>query len=107
VPEDRPIIECGLFVVDLEKHVATRKGVPLELTPREFSLLVHLMENEPQVISPTDLVRVVRQYEAEHPHEAREIIKWYIHRLRQKVEPDPSEPVHVINVRGVGYRFSG
>jgi len=100
-------VECGPFVVDLEKHVATRDGVPLELTPREFSLLVHLMQNEPQVISPTELVRVVRQYEAEHPHEAREIIKWYIHRLRQKVEPDPSKPAHVINVRGVGYRFSG
>ncbi|MFN2166606.1 MAG: hypothetical protein ACK2U9_10155 [Anaerolineae bacterium] len=27
--------------------------------------------------------------------------------MRQKVEPDPSEPIHVINVRGVGYRFSG
>jgi DNA-binding response OmpR family regulator len=105
--QERSIIESGPFVVDLEKYVATREGVPLELTPREFSLLVHLMENEPQVISPTELVRVVRQYEAEHPHEAREVIKWYIHRLRQKVEPDPSEPVHVINIRGVGYRFSG
>ncbi|MFN2228057.1 MAG: response regulator transcription factor [Anaerolineae bacterium] len=105
--EDRSVVECGPFVIDLEKHVATREGMSLELTPREFSLLVHLIRNEPQVISPTELVRVVRQYEAEHPHEAREIIKWYIHRLRQKVEPDPSEPIHVINVRGVGYRFSG
>lgn len=100
------IVERGAFAVDLEKHVATRDGVPLELTPREFSLLVYLMENAPQVIAPTELVRAVRQYEVEHPHEAREIIKWYIHRLRRKVEPDPAEPRHIINVRGVGYRFS-
>jgi DNA-binding response OmpR family regulator len=70
-------------------------------------LLLHLMQNAPQVIAPTELVRVVRQYEVEHPHEAREIIKWYIHRLRRKIEPDPAEPRHIINVRGVGYRFSG
>jgi DNA-binding response OmpR family regulator len=103
---ERPV-ERGAFTVDLRKHVATRDGVPLELTPREFSLLLHLMQNAPQVIAPTELVRVVRQYEVEHPHEAREIIKWYIHRLRRKIEPDPAEPRHIINVRGVGYRFSG
>jgi DNA-binding response OmpR family regulator len=100
------LVERGAFTVDLRKHVATRDGVPLELTPREFSLLVHLMQNAPQVIAPTELVGVVRQYEAEHPHEAREIIKWYIHRLRRKIEPDPAKPRHIINVRGVGYRFS-
>lgn len=100
------ILEGGAFAVDLEKHVASRDGLPLELTPGEFSLLVCLMENAPQVIAPTELVRAIRQYEVEHPHEAREIIKWYIHRLRRKIEPDPAEPRHIINVRGVGYRFS-
>jgi two-component system response regulator RegX3 len=38
-------------------------------------------------------------------YEARQIIKWYIHRLRQQVEPDPSNPQHIVNVRGVGYKF--
>jgi DNA-binding response OmpR family regulator len=104
--EPERIVERGAFRVDLQKHTATRDQQLLELTPREFSLLVHLMQNAPRVISPTDLVRVVRQYEAEHAYEAREIIKWYIHRLRRKIEPDPSEPRHIINVRGVGYRFS-
>jgi DNA-binding response OmpR family regulator len=50
-------------------------------------------------------VRVARDYDPEDLQEAREIIKWYIHRLRQKVEPDPSEPRYIVNVRGVGYRF--
>ena len=103
--EEIHLLERGAFAVDLRKHVATRGGVPLDLTPREFSLLVHLMRNAPRVIPPTELVRVVRQYEVEHIHEAREIIKWYIHRLRRKVEPDPSAPRHILNVRGVGYRF--
>jgi DNA-binding response OmpR family regulator len=104
--ETAHLVKRGAFTVDLQRHVATRDGVPLELTPREFSLLVHLMRNAPQVISPIELVRVVRQYEAEHTHEAREIIKWYIHQLRHKIEPDPSQPRHIINVRGVGYRFA-
>jgi DNA-binding response OmpR family regulator len=65
------------------------------------------MKNAPQVVGPKELVRVVRQYEPDHTHEAREIIKWYIHRLRKKVEPDPSNPRYILNVRGVGYRLSG
>jgi DNA-binding response OmpR family regulator len=48
---------------------------------------------------------VARDYDPEDVREARDIIKWYIHRLRQKVEPNPSEPRYIVNVRGVGYRF--
>jgi DNA-binding response OmpR family regulator len=51
------------------------------------------------------LVGVVRDYECEHLQEAREIIKWYVHRLRQKVERKPSRPRYILNVRGVGYTF--
>ena len=83
----------GPFTVDLERHEASFEGQPLDLSPRDFTLLVHLMQNAPQVVGPKELVRVVRQYEPDHMHEAREIIKWYIHRLRKKVEPDPSHPV--------------
>ena len=97
----------GPFTVDLERHEASFDGQPLDLSPRDFTLLVHLMQNAPQVVGPKELVRVVRQYEPDHMHEAREIIKWYIHRLRKKVEPDPSHPRYILNVRGVGYRFGG
>lgn len=98
-------IERGPFSIDLEKHVASFENQEIDLTPREFTLLVYLVQHAPQVISPPDLVRVVREYEPEHIYEAREIIKWYVHRLRQKVEPDPDNPRYILNVRGVGYRF--
>jgi len=101
------LLQRGPFSVDLERHQATFEGRPLDLSPRDFTLLVHLMQNAPQVVGPKELVRVVRQYEPDHMHEAREIIKWYIHRLRKKVEPDPSNPRYILNVRGVGYRFAG
>jgi two-component system response regulator RegX3 len=100
------VLRRGPFSIDLERHEAKFEGKSLELSPRDFALLLHLMQNAPQVVSPTELVRVVRQYEPEYMPEAREIIKWYIHRLRSKIEPDPARPRYILNVRGVGYRFA-
>jgi DNA-binding response OmpR family regulator len=103
--EESRIVQRGPFSVDLEQHLATRDGETLDITPQELRLLVHLMQNAPRVIAPPELVRVVREYDPEDLYEARQIIKWYIHRLRQQVEPDPSSPRHIMNVRGVGYKF--
>jgi DNA-binding response OmpR family regulator len=102
---ERRVIQRGGFLVDLEQHLATRDGQPLDLTPQEIKLLAHLMQNAPGVVPPLELVQAVREYELEDPYEARQIIKWYIHRLRRQVEPDPSTPCHILNVRGVGYKF--
>lgn len=103
--EEKRVVQCGPFFVDLEQHLATRDGQALDLTPQELKLLVHLMQNAPRVIAPPELVRVVRKYDPEDLYEARQIIKWYIHRLREQIEPDPSNPCHILNVRGVGYKF--
>jgi DNA-binding response OmpR family regulator len=95
----------GPFSVDFDSHRVTRENEEIELTPSEFTLLVYLMQNAHQVVGPKALVEVVRQYRPEYLHEARQIIKWYIHRLRQKVESDPANPRYIVNVRGVGYMF--
>jgi DNA-binding response OmpR family regulator len=99
------ILQQGSFFIDLDKHLVTYKGERLDLTAQEFKLLAFMIENNHRVLSPPELVREVRDYEPDSLHEARQIIKWYIHRLRQKVEPKPSKPCYIINVRGVGYRF--
>jgi DNA-binding response OmpR family regulator len=103
--EEKRVVQRGSFFVDLEQHLATRDGQALSLTPQELKLLVHLMQNTPRVIAPSELVRVVREYDPEDLYEARQIVKWYIHRLRQQIEPNPSNPCHILNVRGVGYKF--
>jgi DNA-binding response OmpR family regulator len=103
--EQEGVFHAGPFTIDVEKQLVTKDGELLELTPSEFSLLAYLVENAYRAIPPQELVRVVRQYECEDLYEARQIIKWYIHRLRQKVEPDPSTPTYIITARGVGYRF--
>ncbi|HUW11366.1 MAG TPA: response regulator transcription factor [Anaerolineae bacterium] len=103
--DERSLLERGRFCVDLRTHDVVLDGAHLELTPREFGLLIHLMENAHRVVGAKELVHVVQGYECEHQHEARRIIKWYVHRLRRKVEPTPSIPRHILTVRGVGYRF--
>ena len=97
------LLQRGPFSVDLERRQAALEGQTLNLTPSDFKLLVYLLQNAGRTISPVELVRVVRDYEPEYLHQAQQIIKWYIHRLRQKVEPDPSSPRHIVNVRGEGY----
>ena len=99
------ILKKGPFEVDESLHRIVMNEKKLELTPSEFTLIVHLLRNDDRVISPEELVEVVRGYKPDDVIEARQIIKWYIHRLRQKVENDSSHPEYILNVRGVGYRI--
>jgi DNA-binding response OmpR family regulator len=91
------------IVIDLDKRQVTVNGQLIELTPAEFGLLQHLVENANRVVSPKELVRAAQGFEADYQHEARQVIKWYIHRLRAKIEPVPGNPRYILNVRGVGY----
>jgi DNA-binding response OmpR family regulator len=92
-------------LVDQQKHLATFRGQPLDLTPTEFKLLIYLLINPDCVLSPQELVREVQGYDADH-WEARSIIRVHVRRLRQKLEPDPSSPIYIITVRGAGYMFA-
>jgi DNA-binding response OmpR family regulator len=98
-------LQRGPFVVNLDISEVQCNGQALELNPCEYKLLVHLMKNDERPVPVQELVQVVRGYQCEHVHEARDIIKWYVYSLRQKVEWDSSAPRHILNVRGVGYTF--
>lgn len=91
--------------LDLQRHVAVASDQLLDLTLTEFKMLAYLMEHPDRVISPRELVAAVQGYEADE-HEARAIVRVHIRRLRQKIEPDPDQPIFVLNVRGVGYLFA-
>jgi two-component system KDP operon response regulator KdpE len=92
----------GEVVVDLERHEATVRGVPIELTPTEFNLLVYLMEHSSKVLPHQTILQHVwgPEYGPEH-----EYLRVYIGRLRQKIEVDPTKPKYLITVRGIGYTF--
>ena len=97
------LLHHGDLILDLDKHQAAKAGQPVDLTPAEFNLLAHLVENAHRTVPPKELVRAIQGYEPDHQHEARQTVKWYIHRLRAKIEPDPVHPRHILNVRGIGY----
>ncbi len=99
------LLESGPFTIDLERRHVTLRGTPLDVTGSELDLLIYLVQNTHRVVSPQELVQVVRQYKPDSASEARDIIKWYIYRLRRKVEPEPARPRHILNVRGFGYIF--
>ncbi len=103
-PHTQNLLQVQDVKLDRERHTVTVGGRPVNLTPTEFRLLACLMENAGQVCTPQELVRRAQGYETD-PWGARAIIRVHVRRLRQKLEPDPSNPRYVVNVRGVGYLF--
>jgi DNA-binding response OmpR family regulator len=97
-------VRTGSLIIDRERHEALLGETELDLTPTEFEILAYLAERSPAVVTPLELARRAMGYEAEE-QEARELVKWHIHHLRQKVELDASNPVLLKNVRGVGYKI--
>jgi DNA-binding response OmpR family regulator len=90
------------LVVDVPKHVVTRHGKPVALTPTEFRLLEHLLKHAGLVLSHQQLLSAVWGFAYS---EATELLKPTISRLRQKIEEDPSHPQIIQTVHGVGYRL--
>lgn len=93
----------GALVVDLVGHSVVVHGRIVELTPREFQLLVVLAHNAGRVIPTAELVK---QAWGLKDRDAIDNIKPYIHYLRKKLEADPASPQWILTVRGVGYRFA-
>jgi DNA-binding response OmpR family regulator len=96
------LLSIGPLQLNTWHQVATLEGRSLSLTPTEFRVLLCLAENAGQMLSYTQLVRCAQGYETSDL-EAGELIKPHIHHLRQKLEPDPSSPRYLLNVRGKGY----
>ncbi len=92
---------------DLELDLTTRevivRGEPMELRRREFDLLAFLCASPRQVFTREQLLRHV--WDSEPEWQGVGTVSEHVHRLRGKVEVDPTRPRHIVTVRGVGYRF--
>ncbi len=79
-------------------------GRPAQLTPREFRLMRELIRSQDATLTHEDLLERVWGRE---PAKGRtpEVLKQYIWRLRQKIEPDPNDPSVIVTDPGEGYRF--
>lgn len=92
----------GAIVVDVDARVVEKDGIPVALTPKEFDLLLALMDREGRVASRIELMRDVWGHRAAI---VSRTVDTHIFELRRKLEDDPSCPVHLLTVHKRGYRF--
>jgi len=93
----------GDLIVDPKSPSVIRDGTPIELTPTEHRILMYLVGHPGQVVSVEDIFTAVWGFETEVNLNN---VKWYIWRLRQKLEGDVDQPRFIFTERGVGYRFT-
>jgi len=103
-PAAPPPIRFGDVEIDLRARTVTRAGKPIKLTHLEFELLTFFGRNEDRVFSREELLHAVWGIRQGTP--ARTVDN-FVAQLRAKLETDPDRPVHLITVRGSGYRFVG
>jgi len=101
-PNDAPAPQSwDDLVIDEAQHEVTLHGQPVELTAREFALLLALAQHAGRVFTRPQLLERVwgDAYYDEH------VVDVHIGNLRKKLETDPAHPQYLETVRGVGYRF--
>ncbi|TXS23088.1 DNA-binding response regulator [Streptomyces sp. ms191] len=97
----RPTLRAGALTVDTETRRATRGGLELALTLREFDLLAHFLAHPDIAHTREDLMRRVWGWDFGD----LSTVTVHVRRLRAKIEDDPARPRHIRTVWGVGYRF--
>ena len=100
---DNKIIS-GDLVIDLERHEIKKNSQLLALKPKEFELLLYLVNNKEKVVSRDQILKNVWGWD--YIGETRTVdvhIRW----LRGKIESDPANPKRIITVHSIGYRFEG
>ncbi|HEU4321005.1 MAG TPA: response regulator transcription factor [Acidimicrobiia bacterium] len=95
-------LDFGHLVISPEQGRVTKDGVEIPLTRIEFLLLCELASSPNRVRSRDALLESVWGYD--YFGDGR-VVDAHVRRLRKKIEPDPSNPMLVVTVRGLGYRF--
>ena len=98
-----PTIRVGAVTLDLDQHLVTKAGQPVELRPKEFDLLAVLMFQPGHAFERGELLDAV--WGVDWIGDTR-TLDVHIRRLRKALEDDPSDPRYISTVRGRGYRFA-
>jgi DNA-binding response OmpR family regulator len=101
--EPKSVKKAGPVEIDLQARRATVNGRPLELTTREFDLLLHFVSHPDRVFSREQLMESV--WGSRYFGTARTVDN-FVARLRAHIDDDAENPRHLETVRGVGYRFN-
>lgn len=95
-------VEVGPVRLDVQRHVVSVRGETVAMPLKEFELLQLLLRHAGTVLARAQLIDEVwgRDYVGD-----TKTLDVHVKRLRAKIEPDPSHPVHLLTVRGLGYKF--
>ena len=95
-------VAAGPVRMDVERHVVSVGGEAVTMPLKEFELLEMLLRNAGRVLTRLHLID--RVWGSDYVGDTK-TLDVHIKRLRSKVEPDPSQPRHIVTVRGLGYKF--
>src|SRR6201997_4659726 len=96
------VLESGPVRMDVERHVVSVNGEPVTLPLKEFDLLEYLMRNTGRVLTRGQLID--RVWGADYVGDTK-TLDVHVKRLRSKIEADPANPIHLVTVRGLGYKL--
>jgi two-component system KDP operon response regulator KdpE len=97
---EKPLFRSGDLAVDLVRRIVTVRGAEVKLSPREYDILRLLILHAGKVLTHRFMLKEVWGGEADVQY-----LRIYIRQLRQKIEPDPERPLHIVTETGVGYRL--
>jgi two-component system, OmpR family, KDP operon response regulator KdpE len=102
--DDAPVIGTPDFTIDLAATQVRNAAGPVRLTPTEWHILEVLVRNREKLVPHRQLLQEVwgPRYETETNY-----LRVYMAQLRRKLEPNPSNPKHLLTEPGLGYRFTG
>lgn len=99
---DAPI-RCGDLEISPRSRTVTRAGEFIALTPKEFDILCFLARNRGEVFTKEQIYHAV--WDGEYLLDDSNIMA-FIRKLRKKIEPCPDDPVYILTIWGIGYKFS-
>ena len=102
--EEDDVIVIGDLLINESRHVVQFKGKPLELTPKEFELLLFFAKHRGKVLSRDQLLNGV--WDFEYDGDTR-IVDVHVSHLREKIEDNPKKPKYIQTIRGFGYKMEG
>ncbi|HYE68385.1 MAG TPA: response regulator transcription factor, partial [Anaerovoracaceae bacterium] len=101
---NKNIFNGGDLEVDFESHTIKKNGNEVTLTPNEYKILAAMIKYPNKVFAREDLIITCLGDDFEGYDR---VVDSHIKNIRQKIETDSREPIYILTIRGVGYKFGG
>lgn len=103
--KQQSVICLGNLMIDTNKGTVTRNGQDVYLSALEYRLLLVFLNNRGQVLTRDKLLEEI--WDCAGDYVGDNTLTVYIKRLREKIEPDPQNPILIKTIRGLGYKLEG